>query len=136
MGSAKVGDFWRIRFSVNVRCSDCQVLVPQLVVVGDFTGRSVEDDLTHVEDEHAARQVQRGDGALLDDDGREAERLDLIENLLDLLIDHRCQPFVRLVQQQLHLMRQARVTASICCSPLDKVTPSCLRRSARRGKCS
>ena len=70
-----------------------QILVPQFGVLENVAGRAVEGDLTHVQDEGAVREFQRRHCVLFDNDGSDAEFLDLADDALDFLHDDRRQPF-------------------------------------------
>ena len=61
-------------------------MLPQLGIVEHVLRSAVEHDLAHLQDKRPVREVQGGDGVLLDDNRRDAEGFDLFERLFDFLI--------------------------------------------------
>ena len=81
--------------------------------------------------------AQRRQRVLLDDEHRRALLADGLDGVEDQVDEHRRQAHRRLVeQQQLGRPISARPTASICCSPPDRVPAFCAMRSRSRGNSS
>ena len=106
-------------------------------VVAEVIGVAGQDGFAGFEDVGAVGEVQRDVGVLLDDEhGHVFGGVELAEDPEDVLHDERGEPQRRFVQQQqLGRDMRARATASICCSPPERLPACCVRRSRGGGTC-
>src|SRR5690606_39457559 len=86
---------------------DRKIFVAQPFVLQKLLGATGEDQLAGVEDHRTVGHAKGRDGVLLDDDGGDAALLDAVDDVLDLLDDHRRKALIGLIEQQeLYLTRE------------------------------